>query len=154
MNHNLTKSSDTIDIKKIMEMLPHRYPFLLIDRVLNVVPGESATGLKNITINEQFFAGHFPKHPIMPGVLIIEAMAQTAAITVLESLKNNNDNSLVYFLSIEQAKFRKPVTPGDSLHIFVEKIQGRGGVWKFKGKAKVGETLTAEAIFSAMIVEK
>ena len=135
-------------------MLPHRYPFLLIDRVLNVVPGESATGLKNITINEQFFAGHFPKHPIMPGVLIIEAMAQTAAITVLESLKNNNDNSLVYFLSIEQAKFRKPVTPGDSLHIFVEKIQGRGGVWKFKGKAKVGETLTAEAIFSAMIVEK
>ena len=154
MNLNFSENSYTIDIKKIMEMLPHRYPFLLIDRVLNVIPGESAIGLKNITINEQFFAGHFPEHPIMPGVLIIEAMAQTAAITVLESLKTDNDNSLVYFLSIEQAKFRNPVTPGDTLHIFVEKIQGRGGVWKFKGKAKVGETLTAEAIFSAMIVEK
>ena len=135
-------------------MLPHRYPFLLIDRVLNVVPGESATGLKNITINEQFFAGHFPKHPIMPGVLIIEAMAQTAALMVVKTLGEEAMGKLVYFMTIEGAKFRKPVTPGDSIYIHIDKVQSRGPVWKFKGKAKVDDKVYAEAIFSAMIVDR
>ncbi len=149
-----SKSENFLNIKDIMEMIPHRYPFLLIDRVFDIVPGERAVGIKNVTINEQFFSGHFGNHPIMPGVLIVEAMAQTAAITVIQSLDSENKNSLVYFLSIEQAKFRKPVTPGDSLRIFVEKAQERGGVWKFKGSAKVEEILVAEATFTAMIMEQ
>jgi len=149
-----SKSENFLNIKDIMEMIPHRYPFLLIDRVFDIVPGERAVGIKNVTINEQFFSGHFGNHPIMPGVLIVEAMAQTAAITVIQSLNSENKNSLVYFLSIEQAKFRKPVTPGDSLRIFVEKAQERGGVWKFKGSAKVEEILVAEATFTAMIMEQ
>ncbi|MBL94962.1 MAG: 3-hydroxyacyl-[acyl-carrier-protein] dehydratase FabZ [Magnetovibrio sp.] len=149
-----SKSENFLNIKDIMEMIPHRYPFLLIDRVFDIVPGERAVGIKNVTINEQFFSGHFGDHPIMPGVLIVEAMAQTAAITVIQSLDSENKNSLVYFLSIEQAKFRKPVTPGDSLRIFVEKAQERGGVWKFKGSAKVEEILVAEATFTAMIMEQ
>ena len=142
-----------IDIGRIMNMLPHRYPFLLVDRIIQFTPNESAVGLKNVTVNEPQFQGHFPKIPVMPGVLIIEAMAQTAAIVVVESLQLETAGNLVYFMTIDEARFRKPVVPGDSMHIHVNKIHSRKTVWKFKGEARVNDALCAEAVFSAMIVE-
>jgi 3-hydroxyacyl-[acyl-carrier-protein] dehydratase len=149
----MTEDIKNIDINRIMEMIPHRYPMLLVDRILELTPGEKAVGLKNVTLNEPHFLGHFPKYPVMPGVLIVEAMAQTAAIVVVQAMEEKSAGNLVYFMSIEDAKFRKPVVPGDSLHIHVEKIQNRKTVWKFKGQAYVGDRLCAEATFSAMIVE-
>ena len=142
-----------LDVVRIMEMIPHRYPFLLIDRVRDIVVDHSAVGVKNVTVNEPFFQGHFPGHPIMPGVLLIEAMAQTAAVLVVKTLGPDAEGKLVYFMTIDDARFRKPVTPGDTVHIHVEKIRNRGPVWKFKGLAKVGDTLMAEAVVSAMIVD-
>lgn len=142
-----------IDIVRIMEMIPHRYPFLMIDRITSVVPDVSAVGVKNVSINESFFEGHFPGHPVMPGVLLIEAMAQTSAVLVTQTMGAQSEGKLVYFMSVNQARFRKPVTPGDSLTIMVKKIRNRGSVWKFKGEAKVGDTLMAEATFAAMIVD-
>ncbi len=147
-------SAAAIDIGGIMQRIPHRYPFLLIDRVENIVAGESATGIKNVTINEPFFLGHFPEHPIMPGVLIVEAMAQTAAIVVIEGIGGSATDKLVYFMSIDQARFRKPVLPGDTIQLRVAKQHGRGRVWRFKGEAFVGDSLVAEAVFTAMIVDK
>ncbi len=144
----------TIDIGRIMDMIPHRYPFLMIDRVTEVVAGVSAVGIKNVTIDEPFFQGHFPAQPIMPGVLLIEAMAQTAAVLVVETLGIDREGSLVYFMSIDNARFRKPVVPGDTVHIHVRKQQSRGNVWKFKGEARVGDTLMAEATYAAMIVDE
>ena len=111
-----------INIEEIMTKIPHRYPFLLIDRVIDIVPDQSATGIKNVTINEPHFTGHFPSKPIMPGVLIIESMAQTSAVLVCETLKGQADNKLVYFMSIEEAKFRKIVSPGDQLFLHVKKL--------------------------------
>jgi len=143
-----------IDINRIMEMIPHRYPILLVDRVLELVPGESAVSLKNVTMNEPHFMGHFPGFPVMPGVLIVEAMAQTAAIVVVESLGKASEGKVVYFMTIDNARFRQPVTPGDSMHVHVEKIQSRAHVWKFKGVAKVDGKVCAEATFSAMITDK
>ena len=143
-----------IDIKQIMRMIPHRYPILLVDRILEFVPGQSAVGLKNVTMNEPHFMGHFPGEPVMPGVLIIEAMAQTAAILVVNSLGAEAEGKLVYFMTIDGAKFRKHVTPGDSVHIHVEKVQSRGAVWKFSGKALVDGKVCAEANFSAMLSNK
>ena len=140
-----------IEIAQIMEMIPHRYPFLLIDKVADLYEGESAVGIKNVTINEPFFQGHFPGHPVMPGVLIVEAMAQTAAVVVVDALGNDCIGKLVYFMSVDNAKFRKPVVPGDQLNIHVEKIQSRGKIWKFKGQAKVNGAVSAEAEFMAMI---
>jgi 3-hydroxyacyl-[acyl-carrier-protein] dehydratase len=145
---------DTLDIEKVLEMIPHRYPFLMIDRVQDLVPGSHAVGLKNVTINEQFFQGHFPSRPVMPGVLVIESMAQTAAVLVVSTLGEEVEGKLVYFMAIDRARFRKPVTPGDSLHVAVDTQQNRGRVWKFKGVAKVGDVIVAEATFSAMIVDK
>ena len=145
---------DTLDIEKVLEMIPHRYPFLMIDRVQDLVPGSHAVGLKNVTINEQFFLGHFPSRPVMPGVLVIESMAQTAAVLVVSTLGEEVEGKLVYFMAIDRARFRKPVTPGDSLHVAVDTQQNRGRVWKFKGVAKVGDVIVAEATFSAMIVDK
>jgi len=142
-----------IDIERIMEMIPHRYPFLLIDRVRDIVADTSAVGIKNVTMNEPFFQGHFPGHPIMPGVLIIESMAQTAAVLVVSTLGEESEGKLVYFMTVDNARFRKPVTPGDTVHVHVEKIRSRGPVWKFKGEAKVDGVLMAEATFSAMIVD-
>ncbi|MFH1158134.1 MAG: 3-hydroxyacyl-ACP dehydratase FabZ [Pseudomonadota bacterium] len=142
-----------IDIRRIMKMIPHRYPFLMIDRVLEVVPNESAVGLKNVTINENFFQGHFPGAPVMPGVLIIEAMAQTSAALVVHSAGSALEGKLVYFMGIEAAKFRKPVMPGDALHIHVKKEQNRRNVWKFRCEAKVGAALCAEACITAMIMD-
>ncbi len=147
--------SDThCDINEIMAMIPHRYPILLVDRLLEFVPGESAVGLKNVTFNEPHFQGHFPGLPVMPGVLIVEAMAQTSAILVVKTLGEEAKGKIVYFMSIEEAKFRKPVTPGDAIHIHVTKIQNRKNVWKFSGEAKVGGVVHAEAVFSAMIMDK
>ncbi len=144
----------TLDINRIKEKIPHRYPFLMIDKVIGLVADTRAVGVKNVSINEAFFQGHFPSQPIMPGVLIIEAMAQTSAVLVMETLGKNADGTLVYFMSVDQARFRKPVTPGDTLHVCVEKIRQRGNVWKFKGEAKVDGILMAEATFAAMIVDE
>ena len=136
-----------------MGLLPHRYPFALVDRVVAYEAGKSATGVKNVTINEPHFQGHFPNKPIMPGVLIVEAMAQTAAVLVVQSLGGVSEDTLVYFMSVENAKFRQPVIPGDTLEIHVKTIRNRKAVWKFNGIAKVGARSVAEATFSAMIVE-
>lgn len=141
------------DIRRIMEMIPHRYPFLLIDRLIEAVPNESAIGLKNVTINENFFQGHFPGAPVMPGVLIIEAMAQTSAALVVHSAGSALQGKLVYFMAIDEAKFRKPVTPGDTLLIHVKKEQNRRNVWKFRCEAKVGDAVCAEALITAMIMD-
>jgi len=143
-----------IDINRIKELIPHRYPFLLIDGIQTLTPNESATGIKNVSVNEPFFEGHFPDRPVMPGVLIIESMAQTAGCLVVASLGKESEGKLVYFMTIENARFRKPVVPGDRLIINVEKLRSRGSVFKFSGKAFVGEVLAAEASFSAMIVDK
>ena len=147
-------SKATIDIHRIIEMIPHRYPFLLVDRVEDVVTGESAVGVKNVTINEPFFQGHFPSRPVMPGVLIIEAMAQTAAVLVVDSLGTSAEGKLVYFMSIENARFRRPVEPGDQLRLTCTKMRQRANVWKFNGVAKVGDTVVAEATYAAMIMDK
>lgn len=144
----------SIDINRVMEMIPHRYPILMVDRILGIAPGESAIALKNITINEPHFQGHFPGFPVMPGVLIIESMAQTAAIVVVEALGEQAKGKVVFFMSIEEAKFRKPVVPGDCMHVHVKKVQARGPVWKFTGEAMVDGHLCAEATFSAMITDK
>ena len=145
---------DRIEIRRIMDMIPHRYPFLLVDRVIDLVKGQSATGIKNVTINEPFFQGHFPGHPVMPGVLIVEAMAQTAGVVVTHSLEVDDQAKGVYFMSIESARFRKPVTPGDTLYIHVSKRAQRGTSWKFSGQAKVDGIVVADASYSAMIVDK
>jgi 3-hydroxyacyl-[acyl-carrier-protein] dehydratase len=144
----------TIDIKRVMEVLPHRYPMLLIDRMKDIVLNESAVGIKNVTINEPFFQGHFPGAPEMPGVLIIEAMAQTAGALVVHSAGNALNTKLVYFLAIDAARFRKPVVPGDQLHIHVTKQQNRRNVWRFAGEAKVDGEVCAEAIVTAMIMDR
>ena len=150
----IKSSTSTIDINRIIEMIPHRYPFLLVDRVEDVVEGESAIGIKNVTINEPFFQGHFPGRPVMPGVLIIEAMAQTSAILVVQTLGKEAESKAVYFMTIDGARFRKPVVPGDSLHIHVEKIRQRGQVWKFQCKATVDDKVCAEATISAMLTDQ
>ena len=142
-----------IDILRIMQMIPHRYPFLMIDRMVGVIAGESATGIKNVTINEPFFQGHFPQRPVMPGVLIVEAMAQTAAVLVVHTLGADAEGKLVYFMSVDNARFRRPVGPGDTLHVDVVRQRNRGNVWKFDGQAKVDGKLVAEATFSAMIMD-
>ena len=142
-----------IDLKRIMQMIPHRYPFLMIDKVVNVVRGTSATGIKNVTINEPHFQGHFPRWPVMPGVLIIEAMAQTAAVLVVDAIGEQAAGKLVYFTSIDNARFRRPVVPGSMLQIHVERVHSRGMVWKFSGRAMVDDKLMAEATYAAMIMD-
>ena len=143
----------TIDIERITQMIPHRYPFLMIDRVVEVVPDATAVGIKNVSINEPYFQGHFPQRPVMPGVLIIEAMAQTAAVLVVHTLGIAAEGKLVYFMSVDSARFRRPVLPGDQLRIHVSKQRSRGNVWKFSGEAKVNGTLVAEATYAAMIMD-
>lgn len=145
---------ETLDLARIMRAIPHRYPMLMIDRMVDMIRNESATGVKNVTMNEQFFQGHFPGHPVMPGVLIIESMAQTAAVLVVETLGENAMGKLVYFMTIDAAKFRRPVVPGDQLHIHVSKVHSRRNVWKFAGIAKVDGVAVAEATFSAMIMDR
>ena len=149
-----TEQTETLDIDQIMNLIPHRYPFLLIDRIKDIVKGESITGVKNVTINEELFQGHFPGHPIFPGVLIIEAMAQSAGTLVVHTLGPEAEDKLVYFMTIDEARFRKPVKPGDQILLHVKIQRNRGNVWKFKGEAKVDGVLCAEAIFSAMIMDR
>ena len=143
-----------MDIEKIIKSIPHRYPLLLVDKIIAMEPSKSVVGIKNVTFNEPHFMGHFPDKPIMPGVLIIEAMAQTAAIMVINSLGVDPQNKLVYFMSIDNAKFRKPVVPGDVLELHLEVIQNRSNVWKLSGIAKVEGVKVSEAEISAMIVDK
>jgi 3-hydroxyacyl-[acyl-carrier-protein] dehydratase len=145
--------SVAIDIQRIMQMIPHRQPFLMIDKVVDVVADAHATGIKNITINEPYFQGHFPARPVMPGVLIIEAMAQTAAVLVVHTLGPQAEGKLVYFMTVDNARFRRPVFPGDVLHVRVHKQRHRGNVWKFEGRAEVQGRLMAEAVFAAMILD-
>ena len=147
-------ASEVIDVHGIMELIPHRYPMLLIDRVVDVQLDESATGIKNVTINENFFQGHFPAKAVMPGVLIIEAMAQTSAVLAAKTMGDDAKGKLVYFMSIESAKFRKPVVPGDVLHLHVVKLRGGNRrVWKLTGEAKVDGVKVAEAELTAMITD-
>jgi 3-hydroxyacyl-[acyl-carrier-protein] dehydratase len=148
-----SKEGIQIDIQRIMEMIPHRHPFLMIDRVVDVVANLRATGIKNLSINESFFQGHFPSRPVMPGVLVIEAMAQTAAVLVVHTLGPDSEGKLVYFMSVDHARFRRPVFPGDQLAVLVTKQRNRGNVWKFEGRARVGDNLMAEATFAAMILD-
>ena len=138
--------------EQILGLLPHRYPFLMIDRMVDVVLNHSAIGIKNVTINEGFFQGHFSGHPVMPGVLIIEAMAQTAAVLVMETLGQHAMGKVVYFMSVEGAKFRRPVVPGDQLRVHVVKQRNRGNVWKFHAIARVDGVSVAEATYAAMIM--
>jgi 3-hydroxyacyl-[acyl-carrier-protein] dehydratase len=141
-----------IDTLRIMELIPHRPPFLMIDKVVDVVSGERAIGIKNVTINDGFFRGHFPARPVMPGVLIIEAMAQTAAVLVVHTLGLMAQGKLVYFMSVDNARFRRPVVPGDTLKVHVMSLRHRGNVWKFEGQDKVDGKLCAEATYAAMIM--
>lgn len=138
---------------EIQQLIPHRFPMLLVDKLIDVVLDEKATGIKNVTINEWFFQGHFPEKPVMPGVLIIEAMAQTAGVLVMKTTDQQASGKIVYFMSIEEARFRKPVIPGDVLELHVEKQRYRSSVWKFSGKAMVDGQVVAEAVFSAMITD-
>jgi len=142
-----------VDLQRIMEVLPHRYPMLMVDRIVSLVAYETATGIKCVTASEPHFQGHFPSKPIMPGVLIIEAMAQTGAVLVVQSTDLDTKGKLVYFMSIDEARFRHPVVPGDVLHLEVKILRNREKVWKFSGQAKVNGKLCAEATYTAMIVE-
>ena len=151
----MTDTTDKIiDVQGIQGLIPHRYPFLLVDRILDYTPYENAVGLKNVTVNEPFFQGHFPSFKIMPGVLIVEAMAQTAGSLVVKSLGPKAEGKIVFFMSVDEAKFRKPVTPGDTLHINVDVLKGRGAIWKFKSIATVNDVSHAEAVFTAMIMNE
>jgi 3-hydroxyacyl-[acyl-carrier-protein] dehydratase len=145
---------EAFDIAQIMRAIPHRYPFLMVDRVVEMVKNVSAIGIKNVSINENFFQGHFPEHPVMPGVLIIECMAQTAAVLVVETLGPHARGKLVYFMTVENAKFRKPVVPGDQMRVHVVKGKQRGNIWKFTAEAKVDGKVVAEATYAAMILDR
>lgn len=149
----MSETTKQIDIQRIMNMIPHRYPFLMVDRIIEINPGQGAVGVKNVTMNEPQFMGHFPGYPVMPGVLIVEAMAQTAGLVVVDFMGLESQKKIVYFMTIDNARFRKPVIPGDTMYIHVNKLQSRGTVWKFKGEAKVDDKICAEATFSAMIAD-
>ncbi len=146
---------DEVRIGEILKLLPHRYPFLLVDRMKNVIPGESGVGIKNITMNEPFFQGHFPENPVMPGVLQIEAMAQTAGLIVLLSFpEEERSGNSVLFMTVDEVKFRKPILPGDVVEFHVKKEQSVRNVFKFRGEARVDGKLVSQAIFSAMVFKK
>ena len=149
----MTITEHTANLEEIKKLIPHRYPFLLIDKVENIIIGKSALGIKNVTVNEPYFQGHFPSKPIMPGVLIIESMAQTAAILVSKTIKIVDHDFLVYFMTISNAKFRKLVQPGDVLKLKVLVERNRGNTWKFSGNAFVEDKLVTEANFTAMMIE-
>lgn len=142
-----------MDLKEIMSIIPHRYPFLLVDRITDIKLNESIEGIKNVTFNEPYFPGHFPGRPVMPGVLMIEAMAQISAVLVAKSMDTTEDKE-VFFMSIDESKFRKVVEPGDVLVLHATILQSRGSVWKFKARAEVDGKVASEAIFTAMVKNK
>lgn len=144
----------TADLARIKRMIPHRYPFLLVDRVEEIRKGESAVGVKNVSANEPHFQGHFPAEAVMPGVLIVEAMAQTAGVLVVETLGSIDQDLLVYFMTIDNCRFRAKVVPGDVLELHVKVTRNRGKVYRFAGEARVGSRTVAEAEFSAMIIDQ
>ncbi|GAB4231039.1 MAG: 3-hydroxyacyl-ACP dehydratase FabZ [Methyloligellaceae bacterium] len=144
---------EAIDIVRILQLLPHRYPFLLVDRITNIDGDRFGIGIKNVTINEPFFQGHFPQHPIMPGVLLIEGMAQTAGALCINAIEEETAPPLVYFMAIDRARFRRPVVPGDTVQYHMTNIRNRGKVWRFRGEARVGDTMVTEAELSATIVD-
>ena len=154
MSESVSKSklgrTETTDILKL---LPHRYPFLLVDRIVEMDGDRSATGIKTVSVNEPYFQGHFPHNPVMPGMLLVEGMAQTAGALCIRHLKEFEKPPLIYFMSIDRARFRHPVVPGDTIHYRVQKIRNRGRVWRFRGQALVDSTLVAEAEVSAVIVQ-
>jgi 3-hydroxyacyl-[acyl-carrier-protein] dehydratase len=152
MSDSAKNDSGILDVEQIKKLLPHRAPMLFVEKLADIVPNESATGYKAVSINEPYFQGHFPERAVMPGVLIVEALAQTAGALVVHSL-NETAAPAVYFMTIEDARFRKPVVPGDMLRMTVKAIRRRGPVWKFEGQAFVGDDLCAEAKFSAMIAD-
>lgn len=135
-----------MEIRDILDHLPHRYPFLLVDRIIDIEPGKRVTGLKNVTFNEPYFVGHFPHHPVMPGVLIIEALAQAAAMLAFHTVgRKPDDKSVIYFVGIDHARFKRPVVPGDQLMLHAELTRSARGIWKFDAHAKVGDVIAAEA---------
>jgi 3-hydroxyacyl-[acyl-carrier-protein] dehydratase len=148
-----TSAQTDIEIREILARIPHRYPFLLIDRAEDYRPSESIVGIKCVTFNEDFFQGHFPGNPVMPGVLVVEALAQTGAVLMSKSLNVDVEGKAIMFMAIDEARFRQPVRPGDVLRMHVEVTKARGDVFKFKGRAMVGDKLVAEAQFAAMVVE-
>ena len=142
-----------VDIERIMRMLPHRYPLLLVDRVVDIIADVQAVGIKNVSINEPQFQGHFPQRPVMPGVMIVESMAQTAGVLVVYTLGPGAEGKLVYFMSIDECRFRRPIVPGDVMRVLVKKIRSRGNVWRFDCQTHVDGLLAAEAKISAMILD-
>ncbi len=147
-----TNTLDSADIMRVLELLPHRYPFVMIDRIIEMDGDDSGIGIKNVTMNEPHFQGHFPSQPVMPGVLLIEGMAQTAGALCVNALENYTP-TYVYFMTIDKCKFRKPVVPGDQVRYHVKKIKKRGNIWKFEGVAMVDGQKVAEAEVSAMLVD-
>ncbi len=143
-----------MDLLEIQKLLPHRYPFLLVDRVTEITPGQKLVGFKNVTINEPFFVGHFPGHPVMPGVLIVEALAQASALLAYKSAGIDPEQKVTYLMGVDGARFRKPVVPGDRLELTVEVLRQKGPVWKTKGVASVDGQKVAEAEFLATVVDK
>ncbi len=153
MSEGEKKTLDSADIMRIMELLPHRYPFLMVDRIVDMDGDNSAVGIKNVSANEPHFMGHFPNQPVMPGVLLIEGMAQTAGALCVHSRGDSGTPKLVYFMTIDKVKFRKPVLPGDQVRYHMTKIRNRTNIWKFEGVAMVDDTKVAEAEISAMLVD-
>lgn len=149
----VVESDSDIDITEILARIPHRYPFLLVDRCEEYRPNQSIVGIKCVTVNEPFFQGHFPAYPVMPGVLIIEALAQTGAVLMSKSLEVDVGGKAIFFMSVDNGRFRAPVRPGDVIRLNVEVLRARGDVFKFRGKAMVGDKVAAECEFAAMVVE-
>jgi 3-hydroxyacyl-[acyl-carrier-protein] dehydratase len=149
----VSQGETDIDITEILRRIPHRYPFLLVDRAEDYRPSQSIVGIKCVTVNEPFFQGHFPSYPVMPGVLIVEALAQSGAVLMSKSLDVDVSGKTIFFVSLDNCRFRQPVRPGDVLRLCVEVLRARGDLFKFRGRAMVGETVAAEAEFAAMVVE-
>jgi len=149
----VVENGSDIDITEIIRRIPHRYPFLLVDRAEDYKPSQSIVGIKCVTVNEPFFVGHFPDYPVMPGVLIVEALAQTGAVLMSKSLDVDVAGKTIFFVSLDNCRFRQPVRPGAVLRLNVEVLRARGDLFKFRGKAMVGEKVAAEAEFAAMLVE-
>ena len=145
---------DTADILRVMRMIPHRYPMLLVDKVIKMKADESAVGIKNVTYNEPYFQGHFPSRPVMPGVMVIESIAQTAGVLVVHTLGSSAEGKLVYFMSVDRARFRRPIMPGDRMYIHVKRERRRGNVWRFNAEVMIDGQLAADATITAMILDQ